>query len=633
MAIAGLVFFSGEDERADARRSLRAMGGAGPVVLARSPGVSIATAGCGPLAPIEGEGGRYLAAFAGRLDNREGLSRRLQIAEGRKCRDAELLVRACQRWGDDFADQMIGEFAFALWDETRRRLVLGRDALGCRPLHFWRGPNCLFFASEPRGLLAQPAVPRAIDPVGVARWLALLPATGTGSLHAGIERVPPGHVVIADEGGCRLYRYWRPENLAPVRLRGDADYARALRDLLDQAVACRLPATGETGISMSGGLDSTSVAVLAARHLAEQGRRLTVFTAVPSAPVDAGWFPGRICDEGAAAASVVARHPNMDHVLIPNDALSWFDAQDRAACGSDRPVLNPGNAMWAEAILRAAKARRLSVLMDGGMGNMTISYDGLPWLAQLCRAGDGVQLAGQIFALWRNGYSLASLLNQAVGPILPRALRHLAVRAMGRRPPPGLHDFSAIHPDFLRRLGLADEALEIAGSMHNTEAGRRGDPRLAVIQRNDRGLSYPHQRRNGGVERADPTCDRRVVEFCLAIPPGQFLRGGQPRSLIRRAMADLLPAPLLRDRRRGLQAADWHRAATAARPEMLAEIDRLQRSAFARECLDLPRLRRLLENWPADGWSDPAIVDQYQHLLGRGLSLGRFVRRFEGANE
>jgi asparagine synthase (glutamine-hydrolysing) len=103
-------------------------------------------------------------------------------------------------------------------------------------------------------------------------------------------------------------------------------------------------------------------------------------------------------------------------------------------------------------------------------------------------------------------------------------------------------------------------------------------------------------------------------------------------------MQGILPDPVRLERRRGLQSADWSRHLTSARAEIAAEIDRLQRSSLASACLDLPRLRRLLDDWPqgaapGEGWHDSGVVHDYQLALLRGLATGRFLRRFEGGND
>lgn len=571
------------------------------------------------------------AVLDGRIDNRNDLLRTLG-QEGRSPPDAALLSLAYERWGDDFLNRIVGDFACVLWDVAARRLILGRDPTGMRPLHHWRGAGLFLFASEPRGLFADPRVPRGIDERALAEWLTLLPQRNTATIFHGIERVPPGHLLVVEAGGTQqVHRFWRPENIPVLRLARGEDYAEAVRAALDEAVRCRIPDAEEVGTWLSGGLDSSSVTALAARHLAGQGRRLTSFTAVPVVAPDPALFPGRFCDEGPLAAAVARNHPNIDHVLVRNDASPILDAMNRRSQASDEPVLIAANAAWVDAIGREAQARSIRVLLGGSAGNFTVSYDGVLLPATLLRQGRIIALAREARAMRRNGRRWLGILDQTMRPFVPAEVRRRLRRALGR-PEPGIYDLCAINPVFAREMRIEEHAVALGGDMMNADTRDGRAWRASVLHRSDRGTAVAAMRRLFNVEARDPTADRRVMELCLSIPEEQFLRNGEPRALIRHAMAGILPPEILAERRRGLQSADWHLGFTAARPEMLLEIERLEVSPLARRYLDLPRLRRILEDWPADGWHRPEVRETCLLALSRGLSAGRFIRRIEGGN-
>jgi len=621
MTIAGAINVTGE--LPDIARSLRAMAlGVGRQRLHRDAG---AVLGICDEARLAADGPR-VALFHGRLDNiaelalpRTGLS------------TAEILLHAYRRWGSEFPARLIGDFAGAIWDAQDRRLLLFRDALGREPLHFWRSGTEILFATEPQGLLAQPGVERHVDERWVARWLALLPHDEPRTLYRGIERVLPGHLAIFDGSGVRQSRYWRPEEVAPIRLPRDEDYVEALRSLLNDAIRCRIDGAGVIASHLSAGLDSSSVTALAARQLGEGGRRLFAFTGVPVPGFDGNAYRNRIWDEGPLASRVAQAYPNIDHVLVPNEGPALFDVFDRIDVTSAMPAMNPMNQIWGEEIGREANRRGVAVMLSGGKGNMTISYDGFGFLTGLARTGRWTALAGHLLALHRNGISWASLGNRAIAPALPPRLRRLLRRLFGR-PEAQLQQFSVLRLDFAERTGTLDEALSMAGNVGNTDLALQ-DLRLAVLSRVDSAMMLRAQRRRFGFLQVDPTADRRVIEFCLAIPGEQFLLKGENRSLARRAMRGILPEPVRLERRRGLQAADWSRQMVAARSEIAVEIDRIERSRLASASLDLPRMRRLMENWPESGWHQGDVVNNYQLALMRGLATGRVLRRLEGGNE
>lgn len=579
------------------------------------------------------ESGRsVVAAFDGRLDNRsELLSLLREDGASPSSSDCDLAIIAHARWGQDFPDRLVGDFACAIWDASTRALLLIRDAIGARPLFFWRDRDVVFFASEPRGLLAQPRIPKAVDEEWVARALAAIPQRPGATFYRGVERVMPGHAARIEAEGVRRWRHWRPEQLAPIRFARDEDYAEGLRAVLDTAVRDRIAGQAAVGGHLSAGLDSASVIAFAARRLQSQDRRLTAFTAVPAGEIDPADYPGRIIDEGPLAARTAAAFPNVDHVRVPTLSSALFDAMDRASLALDSPVPAPINQIWLDAIGDEARRRGLSVLLIGQAGNMTISYNGAGWLADLSRRGQWSALFRELHALARRGASWRSLINRYLVGRLPASLRRRARALIGGSPELALHEISAMRPEFATRLGVLDEARSLAGDLGNVDRGET-DLRVLLLQTTDMAMFGRAARRMFGFDMLDPTADRRLVEYCLAIPQDQFLRRGEPRSLILRAMRDVLPTEVLREPRRGMQSADWHVALGAAREEIATEIERLAHSPLASEALDLARMRRMVDDWPSGGWGRRAVRNPYSVALTRGLAIGRFIRQAEGTN-
>jgi asparagine synthase (glutamine-hydrolysing) len=130
----------------------------------------------------------------------------------------------------------------------------------------------------------------------------------------------------------------------------------------------------------------------------------------------------------------------------------------------------------------------------------------------------------------------------------------------------------------------------------------------------------------------DPTADRRLVELCLTIPPEQYLAGGVPRSLARRAFTDRLPEPVTSERKKGYQAADWNEGLTRAHAELAEEAKRCCNSPAVSELLSTSKMRQLVQNWPDSGWHRDQVIDKYRFALLRGASAAHFVRKASGSN-
>jgi asparagine synthase (glutamine-hydrolysing) len=579
--------------------------------------------------PVASADGRSLLVADARLDNRSDLCVALGIAasEAATLSESAIIMRALEYWGEEAVDRLRGDFAFAWWDGTGDRLLLARDFLGHRPLHFHRGGNFFAFASMPKGLHALAEIPVGPDEEAMARFLALMPEDGTQSFFRGVERVPPGHLCILTRSGLSLRRYWNPAP-RPLLLPRDEDYAEALRDALDRAVAARLRgAGGRVGSHLSGGLDSSAVTATAARLLGSDGR-VTAFTSAPRDGYDGRIARGRFADESRHAAAVAAMYPNVDHVVIRNGQDSPLAGLDRNFFLFERPVLNLCNMVWADAISDAARERRLNVVLTGQMGNMSFSYTGLEHLPELVARGRLLRLARLAVQLRRHGTRLESVASHAIGPFLPARLWTAINRLRGRTMKIG--DYSAIDSDRADRL--RGEA--ISAGLDFSYRPRR-DPvgtRLWVMRRVDLGSYAKGVLAGWGVDQRDPTADRDLVELCLSIPPERYLAGGRARALARSAFADRLPPLVVDETRKGYQAADWHEGLTGARGELQEELARLRALPEAGGLIDTDRLQRLAEDWPEGDWNGGDVQSRYRLALLRGVSSGHFLRKASGSN-
>ena len=180
-----------------------------------------------------------------RIDNRAELIATLGLdAGGRTIGDAELVLEAYLKWGADCLDHLLGDFAFAIWDAARQRLLCARDQTGMRQLLWHYTPGQLFaFATEAEALLAHPAIPARINKGRIADYLEDLEAYDlTSTFWHDIQRLPPAHALVVEGGALRSWRYWQPDLPEPLRLGSDEAYAEAFRAVFEEAVAARLRA-------------------------------------------------------------------------------------------------------------------------------------------------------------------------------------------------------------------------------------------------------------------------------------------------------------------------------------------------------------------------------------------------------
>jgi asparagine synthase (glutamine-hydrolysing) len=542
--------------------------------------------------------------------------------------DRELCAHACARWGGEHAaERLSGDFAFAHWERSARRLTLGRDAIGVVPLYYLVTPRLILFATSLQTMLAMPDTPRDLDEVSLAHLMAIALQDQERTLYRHIRRVPPGGVAVLERGECRTRRWFTLDSIAPVRFARDDDYVEAARAELDRAVACRLPKGGAVASELSGGFDSAGVTATAARLLGD--KRLPVFTRLPAHAA-----PGAGLDERALAGLLVARHSNIDWRIVDDVREAPRDTHSEGeAAATLLPRTSGHNASWFESMALQIEAAGIKVVLKGNCGNSTLSFTGAPAI------GDGLR-RGRIAGAVRDLKGLARLRGHPLRRVVASQIYHAWVprgverwreqRRSGTMP---WLAYSMLSPGFLAEVDYAAEAAAVGHDVPFRLPYESREQRLRLMQaqygRDFRGYA----RRKGSYEDRDPYCDRRMVEFCLGIPDDQYWRDGQGRWLARRVLADRVPAETLAQTVRARQAPEWYSLASARRDAMAEAIDRIERSPLASRVLDVPRMRALLDDWPADADAAERTMTLHGYALPRAIAMGGFLRWHEGRND
>jgi len=475
-----------------------------------------------------------------RIDNRVDIGTRLGTADLASRRDdAALLLEAYRQWGEGFADDLVGDFAIALWDEGRQRLIAARSLFALRPLVYRTESDRVIVASEAQQILAARGVSRQVFEPMLGAMLVRSPGLPRWSYYRDVSRLPPGHTLIVDHAGERVRAH------AEFRLEepwaSDAvQTAERLRASLRDAVLPRLQASDAPGLLLSGGLDSTAVAgtagVLAREGLWEGGLRTYGFS----------YTELRDCDE-LSVSSRVAAHYGFSSTPVPADT-AWPLAEHPA----HGPDLNGPDRLRSHVLfdrtLEIASSDGVTSMMTGHRGDsmgggQVIDYLGALWdtgpLAfwrdlgahsrRVCTSR-GTLLARHVLrrvptAIWPRGAASANR----------QAALQLMRKAEGSIPP-------WIRSDALTRLGLSDIiGLEVPRSTLKGEARRR---------RHDHILD-PNETRNAeaverwiarfGIRCDDPWADRRIAELMLSIPQHMITPAGEPKRLLREAMRGVLP--------------------------------------------------------------------------------------------
>jgi asparagine synthase (glutamine-hydrolysing) len=379
---------------------------------------------------------------------------------------------------------------------------------------------------------------------------------------------------------------------------------------------------------ITGGLDSSSIAVIAADMLAATGNRLNTFTAVPEVGFAREELRGRYFDE----TPYVHRIAEVNRNILPHFIAPRREPYPEKIAEMIRKSMLPGgilNSLWGFDIFAAASSAGHNVMLGGDGGNVTISNNGWGLFPELTLTGRWLRLFAEITA---SGYQWRRHLRQGViAPLIPPPLfRRYKQWRRGGNPP--WYDFSFIRPEFAARSGLMDRVRKNnyfdAPTFHNIRLAR-------VEQFRDFCEAadwWAKVKAEFHLDLRLPAVDRRVTEFCIGIPQDQYLCKGRDRWLIRRAMEGRLPDTVLDQKRCGIQAADWYPRLTRARNHITAEVKRLAQNPEVASILDMQRLTAILDTWPDKQPSE--YTSEEIHLLAVPNALGAayFIENMTGAN-
>ncbi len=504
--------------------------------------------------PLGNEDGTVWTVFNGEIYNFPALRRRLE-ARGHRLRssgDTEVLVHLYEDEGTGMFALLRGMFALAIWDEPRRRLVLGRDRLGQKPLLYRHDPGRIAFASELKALLALPEseVPRAVDPLALDQYLTFGYVPHPRTILRGVHKLPPAHFAVWHEGRLELGRYWDPDWDVEVD-RPPGEDAEQLRAALDEAVREQMVADVPLGAFLSGGVDSTIIVGLMQRASARPVKTFSIGFGDPA------------FDESRFAA-LAARALGTDHHAFTVEPRAW-ETLPALAAQFDEPFAD-SSALPTWHVARETR-KHVTVALTGDAGDeLFAGYDRYravalaAWLDRLPdapRAFLGGPLARVLPASVRAKTRLRQARRMLEGIGQAPEARYLRWVQMFDEPTrAGLYS-----DDFLDHLARAGRAGPEEGDPASVLArafaaapGRDPVTRATIVDLltylpGDLLVKVDLASMGNSLECRSPFLDHRVVELALAMPARRKLRlrGGRSKVVLKEAFADILP-PEIRNR-------------------------------------------------------------------------------------
>ena len=459
-------------------------------------------------------------AFDGWVDNRNQLAAELGVSEADV---AEVLSSAFRKWGEKCFERIFGDFAAVLFNKRERQLICARDPFAMKPLYYWRNRTTLVFASEIPVLLVHPQVQRAPNEETAAELLNWFGFSRVNTLFKDIYRLAPGHVLVASRDGVRSHPFWTGAGIPELRLKNDAEYGEAFREVFTKAVQCRIKNVSKVGVRLSGGLDSSTVLATAA-EVAGTSTVHAYSVAVAGMPGDESHFIDAACAHcGVVGTKVAPANISAEEILAT--ASRYMELPDY-----------PSGAQ-ADSLKYAAQVDGVMLLLTGVGGDDWFFGSALEY-ADLLRRVDLMGLLGA----YRRNEDFGEIAKSGLSPLLPARLRRALNQLTHRHGTPAwLHPHLAARVDLYRKSQNSWDVRGYSGMAQRDTLRRATNPVETHLMEIEERSEWRF-----GLAQRHPFFDRRVAEFALSLPQEQKQRQpGKYKYILRHAMHGKLPVEVL----------------------------------------------------------------------------------------
>ncbi|MFG6106851.1 lasso peptide isopeptide bond-forming cyclase [Leptothoe sp. EHU-05/26/07-4] len=559
-----------------------------------------------------------------RIDNRDELAQVLTLPDQplEKVTDSEFILAAYEKWGDRCPEYLLGDFVFVIWDGQQQQLFCARDHFGIKPFYYYHQASQSFaVASEIKGLLCLDWIPQKINETRIADYLALMLEDKVITTFEGIWRLPPASRMWVNSADIKIEPYWTLNPDYELKLESDEAYATEFRKIFIEAVNCRLRRAFPVGSHLSGGLDSSSISCVARKVLAETtGETLHTFSNI--------FDTVKECDERPYINAVLQQGGYTPH-YIHADTFGPLSDVEKIWQYEDEPLLGPSH-YYPWRLSQAAHQANVRIVLDGFDGdtvvyhcldrlhelaaqqkwaefseavettsknyNLTIgtllAYYGLPALRQLGKRGRWlafIKAANYIHRRFK--YSRRSLyIKQGIKPTFEHLLHKFHQSSKYQHNDLAKVD-ELVNARFAKQVSLKERidkftpkqvsaAVSVRQNHWQAITGGVLSLNLEILDRYTAAF---------GLEARHPFLDRRLVEFCLAIPSDQKFRKGFGRVIMRQGLHNILP-----------EAIQWRGDKTDMSANFVSGVLNINRSLFEQTLeqhknLILPYIN--LDNW------------------------------------
>lgn len=567
---------------------------------------------------------RQLAITAdARIDNREELIEKIGISVrvDEIITDSELILLAYDKWRDNCVDHLIGDYVFAIWDKKERRVFCATDPMGMRPIYYYLDDKLFAFASEIKALLTLPQIPRGLNEEGFAKYVVveLNVFERKDTCFKEIFSLTSGNSLSVGLKASTFRSHGAPDFNKRLKLKSESEYLEAFREVFSESVRCRTRSAFPVACLLSGGLDSSSIAGIAAKQLAQSNTQLIGLSSVlpekyHGPEKDERYYIDLVRDQWNIRMSYVTPKDN-----------GIYDNLEHKFLRLENPRIDQCHYLY-QALEEAAKEQGVRIILDGFGGETSASAHGDGYFPELAWRGHWIKLTNELRLLSKvKELSLRSLLYTRV--LRPFAPGWLEVLNTQRKHGANLcYTNSPLTSELVKRHSLNKQVCKAHALLRTYPS----------VQKNNE-MSYGiNQGYTTSINPEDgayfyPYLDARLLQFCFSLPPELKVHNGWERYLIRAGTKNILPEEI-RWRKTKIPFAPDH-------PKRLKSAEKLAREIISgvaesdpvRQYIDVPRISKmldLLENRPNLSYLDTYSLSGSARIVQRGVYAIVFYRTF-----
>jgi asparagine synthase (glutamine-hydrolysing) len=548
--------------------------------------------------PIESFGGQQLFVADAVLDNREELFRLMQIPEEEyvDVPDGMLMYQIFAKYGKESLSLFLGTYSFVYYDRLKEEVWLVADITASR---------CLYYKYEEGRLIFSTLLDPILQVVGdkkqwnfrfLSDYLALDNLSqyteSEETPYEGIYKLSPGQAVIVSKDGVTKLEYWKPNFNTSHLKKCDDEYKNEFITLFNQCVTSVMRSSGKTGISLSSGLDSTSVACFAGPKLKEKGEVLYAYTSIPEKDYKFYEDPRYNPNEQRLVEKTKEFLGNLHTTYLELNGENGFDAANEYMKMYELPYKSLQNVKWLHEIAVTAAEDGCRVLLNGQFGNATISFGEYTiHLYSLLRSGNMIELYKEVNALHKlykvgRKQTCQTLLRICFLNVFHKQTSGEAMFASVYINPLLIHRYNTEKRFRKSHLNLAGQAFMTFNKIRPFTINKNSLVQMGEFE--------THRSLITGVLLRDPTRDKRLIEFCLKLPMNQFVYRGNDRRLVKEYLKNYLPREIIHNRQKGMQSADFIHRLSKNWEQIYKECNQLLQEEIAEQLLDVAKLKKEL---------------------------------------